>query len=346
MYRAYLPLVMLLIAPTLVGATEIDLALTPASVTVYGAAPFHQCGYSVAVGDINGDDNDDLIVASYGAQPLGGLRRGEIDILWGPLDGDSQIDLGAPPLSSISRVFGKSADNPIFCRIAVGDVNGDNRDDILYAHPYGPDSWLDGMAYLILGSSTFPDTLDLQGNPAGVIRIMGGPWSGSLGWAVAFGDINNDGYDEAILSAPRLTNGEVYLIRGSASLLTLYDMASPPIGVTRVIDYRADNWTGESLCCRDVDNDGFDDLLIGSPGNVAGARFGMASLVFGRANLPSSFQLSDPSFHVVEFFGEAYPDGRLGMAVQLANVDGDIDVDVVLSAPYRIRIASIAERLM
>lgn len=167
-------------------------------------------------GDINGDGQLDLVIVSYNAEPLGGLRDGEIEIVWGAaLQQSGFIDM-AVQSPDISRIFGKLSDNPFFASLACGDFNNDGNGDIIYGHPFGH-VFTDGMAYVIFGAASFPDTLDLESNPSNVLTIFGGPWSGSLGHDVTAGDMNGDGYDEIILSAPRIDYAEVYVIHGADS---------------------------------------------------------------------------------------------------------------------------------
>lgn len=314
----------------------INLTQTSADIEVYGL--FSGCpsgdhsGYALSSGDINGDGAPDLVIASYEAGPLGCQRNGELEIVWNAaLQQSGSIDMANS--ANVSRIFGKASDNPLFPRLACGDFNNDGNGDIIYGHPYGLNSFADGMAYVIFGDSPFPDTLDLQTNPPNVVTVLGGPWSGSLGRAVCACDMNGDGYDEIILSAPRMTYGEVYVIHGGMTFQAVYNMSGAVAGVTRIIDNIADNQTGESLACQDVDGDGYDDLLIGSEGAVAFQRHGMAVLLYGKAQLPDTISLSSPDFEMRKIYGEPYSDGRLGHQVAIGDINGDGKKDVALAAP-------------
>jgi hypothetical protein len=240
----------------------------------------------------------------------------------------------ADPGLPISRIIGRSSDNSWLPRLACGDFNNDGCDDIIYALPYSLSIYADGMAYVILGSPAFPDTLDLQTHTPNVIWILGAEYGGSAGWAACSGDLNGDGYDDIILSAPRVEYGEVYVIWGGESFLPVYDLDLAPAGLTRIIDPIIYNHTGSSLACKDIDKDHYEDLLIGSEGPFEEFQPGMVTLLYGKASFPDTVPLSDPPFRTKNFYGEPYRDGRLGVSVAIGDVDHDGNEDLVLAAPY------------
>jgi hypothetical protein len=312
----------------------VDLSHTPADLELVGTSAGDHSGWALATGDIDGNGLVDLVVASHYAQPLGGTRKGELEIIWGAeLSGTGLLDM-ADPSVALSRVFGKSSDYPLYPSLTCGDFNHDGCDDIVYALPYSYSIYAHGMAYVIFGSPTFPDTLDLQTNPANVMRILGSENGGSVGWAVCAGDLNSDDYDDIILSAPRLEYGEVYLIWGGQSFLPVYDLGQAPVGVTRIIDPIPHNYTGKSLACKDIDKDLNDDLLIGSEGPFGEYQPGMASLLYGQQEFPDTVVLSDPRYRIKNIFGEPYWDGRLGNQVAMGDINGDAREDLILAAPY------------
>jgi subtilisin-like proprotein convertase family protein len=161
---------------------------------------------------------------------------------------------------------------------AFGDFNGDGKDDLLV----GADGYNNGAGRVLVykGSDT--------GLSATATSINGDQASAHFGHAVAAVNVNGDAYDDALISAHAYDNGElnegrVYLYYGSNSGLN----ATP-------------GWTGESNAASalfgfalanagDVDNDGFEDFLVGAP-NYSGAfsNQGAAYVYYGSASGPGA----------------------------------------------------------
>ncbi len=310
----------------------IDLAEDDPDVLIAGATPFAHLGGSMCVGDFNGDELVDLAVVACNATPLGGQRQGEISVVWGPaLGAGGTIDL-AISQSQVSRIFGKPGDDRIYCELACGDFNKDGFDDIIWGQPGTPMATWQGKAYVILGRPDFPDTLDLVTSPSLFFTIVGHIWTGFLGSGLCACDLNGDGYDEIIVSAPGIEYAETYVIQGADSFQDSYYTGGYEPGMTRIID---DEWwrgTGDLMACEDVDRDGCEDLLMGGPGmdfyiNVDG----QATLVYGSPQLPDTLSLSSGSWPNTTIYAE-YEHGYLGTSVAIGDVDRNGAWDLVLGA--------------
>lgn len=110
---------------------------------------------------------------------------------------------------------------------SAGDVNGDSFTDVLVSSPgrWGAcgSAW-SGTAWLIYGGHGLTGTVDLDdvGDTVPGARIEGTgeyPNGDALGYAVAAGDVNLDGYSDVIVSAPcaevdGTDVGAVYVFRG------------------------------------------------------------------------------------------------------------------------------------
>jgi hypothetical protein len=106
------------------------------------------------------------------------------------------------------------------------------------------------------------------------------------------GDVNGDGFDDILISAPgadplaRPEAGVVYIVLGSATLSGVVDLQE--IGTDELqgrvyFGPRAGEAIGSVSSAGDVNNDGFDDILIGninaSPTGRTNA--GEAYLIYG-----------------------------------------------------------------
>ncbi|MCB8987505.1 MAG: FG-GAP repeat protein [Ardenticatenaceae bacterium] len=141
---------------------------------------------------------------------------------------------------------------------SAGDVNGDTYADLIVGAPHFDDStYLGGAAFVFYGSAA-----GLSDQPD---WTAGSELNGArFGFAVAAaGDVNDDGYDDVLIGAYRSNNeqpeeGRAYLYLGSA-----HGLADEPA------------WTYESnqkdaqlaysvAGAGDVNDDGFDDVLVGA----------------------------------------------------------------------------------
>jgi hypothetical protein len=142
----------------------------------------------------------------------------------------------------------------------AGDVNNDGFADVIVgAHAYDNDQVDEGRAYLFLGSS--------RGlSPTPIWMAEGDQESALLGWSVAgVGDVNNDGFDDVVVGAVRHDNGDtdegrVYLFLGNAT-----GLAATPAWTAEGESFKA-FFGGSVAGAGDVDNDGFDDVVIGAHG--------------------------------------------------------------------------------
>jgi len=310
----------------------VDLAQESPDVLIMGATPLAYTAGTMCAGDINGDGFLDLVVAACNATPLAGQRQGEVAIIWGPvLEESSPVDLAATD-GNTSRIFGQAGDDPLFCGVTCGDFNNDGCDDIIWGEPSTPSSQWSGKAYVILGQSQFPDTLDLAAAPPNVFTVFGHLWLGWLGNGLCACDFNGDGYDEIILSAPGTDYAEVYLLHGGDSFETTYYTGQDEPGMTRIVDDEWRRGTGLSMACEDIDGDGYEDLLLGAPGIDLNSTYdGRATLLFGRSTLPDTIILSDSTWRTVTVLPE-YDHGQLGRAVAIGDVDGDDLSDLLIGA--------------
>jgi hypothetical protein len=146
--------------------------------TLDGLADFDWFGWSVAgAGDVNGDTWPDIVVGAYGADP-GGDTSGQVRVFSG-FDASVLLTLDG---EAASENLGWSVDG-------AGDVNGDNRDDVIVGAP-------------ILGAGRARIFSGLDG--ALLMEIGGDNASDQRGRAVAgLGqDLNGDGHPEVLVGAP------------------------------------------------------------------------------------------------------------------------------------------------
>ncbi|MDX2114177.1 MAG: integrin alpha [Planctomycetota bacterium] len=231
--------------------------------TMTGDAAGDQFGASVsAVGDVDGDTVPDYIVGARFAD-VGGNDAGMARVFSGAT-GDT-----------IRTLRGLQAGDQFGSAVSgAGDLNGDASEDVLVGAPQNDAAASGaGAAYIISVAS-------------GVIlrEFRGDSAFDNLGFAVAAaGDVNGDGFQDAIVGAPLDDNTGVD--SGSARVFSGADGA---VLYTFNGDAAGDNFGRAVAGAGDINQDGLADLIVGA--NQADTTFPNA----GHAKLFVSAAIPDP----------------------------------------------------
>jgi hypothetical protein len=210
---------------------KLNLSAEPrvADMLIYGRASLHRFGTELAAGDLTGDGRDELVVAAWGADGPAGDRpfAGEVDIFnfadpagvafpsgakrgrtW---DLARRAPSGLVHGPAVNTRIGSSASDGGGRGLAVGDFDGNGRDDLLVGVPFlGPPDGRGknaGAAFVVWDRSALAaGRVDLAAPGAAASLLAVGEVGDSLGDAVRLADVNGDGREDAILGAP--TAGE------------------------------------------------------------------------------------------------------------------------------------------
>ena len=285
-------------------------------------------------GDFNGDGLDDFMVATAGVE-----HRGSTYVIFGHAGGfPAALDLSTLDGTNGFRLDGER--NDFADRVsAAGDVNGDGFDDVVigargkfkFGRPgYG---YMDhvaraGRCYVVFGhASGFAPVVNLgslNGNDG--YRIVDGQFY-DLGQAVgSAGDINGDGFDDIVVSG---TYKSTVLFGKAGGFAPVRKMSQLTSADGFYLGY---GYSVGTKSAGDVNGDGFDDLIVGSPKDLF---TGSAYVVYGKAtgfggsiNLPfldgtNGFQIAGAVDG--EYAGSAVSGG--------GDLNGDGFADVIVGAP-------------
>lgn len=327
----------------LVYGTAHGLPLTAtlgADVVLTGNQSGDSTGTSVAgAGDVNGDGFDDLLIGAPRWDKGVEFDAGRAYLVYGGPSLPASIALASLGSGEGVRLEGGLSGQLAGESVAgPGDVNGDGRPDLLIGAP-GTDAAA-GAAYLVHGGTSLPDVIDLTSLGSAGLTIHGAAAGDQAGRPVAAaGDVDDDGFRDLLLSSSqadppgKVNGGRVSLIYGGPSLPTSLDLASLGSAGVQILGEGPGDFIGKALSGGgDVDGDGHDDLLIGSPDYDvgAGSNHGRAWLVYGGDSLSATIDLATLGAGGVVLAGAAAGDNA-GNAVALGgdtNRDGYADLAV------------------
>ncbi|MBM9577455.1 VCBS repeat-containing protein [Leptospira sp. 201903070] len=289
---------------------------TPSATLSAGSTMFF--GGALAMGDINGDGFEDVVVGSYGYS----TSTGRVDVFYS--SGASGVPTGG--LSNAKSTFIGSVINGRFgITVATGDSNGDGYSDILVG--------ADGISRSYLfhsGGSGGISGQDLStGGTANTILI--GETGSQFGISVSLGDVTGDGFQDALIGARSYTanQGRAYVFHSNGgSGIPNQNLSGSGFANTILTGQGAGSFFGISVSLGDVNGDGSADALVGAYGLATGNSF--LFLSGGSSGISSQNLQSGGTAHTT-FVGETIGD-QFGIFVNLVDANGDGCSDAAIGA--------------
>ena len=281
----------------------------PPFVRLEGVSDHEHFGEALAGGvDLDGDGFVDLAVGAPMRDGPGGSAAGAVDLFRG----------GASGPVYWASVTGEAASDWLGQSVAIGDLDGDGRADIVAGAPYNDRAAsAAGAVFICRGGASAP---------AAPWKVLtGAAANDQFGWSVAcLGDFDGAGFGDLAVGARLFgvgasgARGKVYLLRGGPGMDTVADGAW--LGEVR------DDWFGNSVAAPgDVDGGGRPDLLVGAPFNDRGGSAAGAAYLF-RGEAPPG---SPPA---AIYVGES-ANAQLGWCIaRTGDMDGDGHPDLLAGA--------------
>ncbi len=266
--------------------------LLPPPSPIFLTAPTYGSGgyasYSVAVADVNGDGKPDMVVANWCASN-GNCTNGSIGVLLGNGDGTFQTAVGYDS----GGIYVRS--------VAVADVNGDGKPDVVVANQCANSNCTNGSIGVLLGNGdgTFQTAVSYGSD-------------GIYADSVAVADVNGDGKPDLLVAnectSSNCTNGSVSVLLGNGD--GTFQTA---------VSYGSGGEYAWSVAVADVNGDGKPDLLVSNECASGNCANGSVSVLLGNG---------DGTFQTAVSYGSG---GEDALSVAVADVNGDGKPDLLVS---------------
>jgi len=290
--------------------------------------------------DVNGDGYDDILIGAADNSEVAQMS-GEVYLVLGKPSGwamDTPINTAAVA-SFRGEAYMHYAGQYLSC---AEDINGDGLDDILIGVPASSyTGTIAGQTYIFFGKKTgWAMDTSLASADASIVGETVGDGSG--GTVKGVGDVNGDGLGDLIIGAAGNIDGggqdgdvnnqagQVYVIFGRK---TGWSMHMPIYNANGSYWGQVDDHLGWAISgAGDVNGDGLNDILIGSPyTNAQHNRQGKANLILGK-KLGWAMDLGLAASCDASFIGLMPPDTTGFSVASAGDFNGDGYDDIIIAA--------------
>lgn len=309
------------------------MSLAEADAKLAGESILDFAGLSVAgATDLDGDGFDDLVTSGAG-NDAAGPQAGAVYVLYG---GDDRLSGTVSLAKADAKLVGAQGNLAGFRLDRAGDLDGDGSEDLVIGASaqtgFGGSGV--GSTYVFYGSEIrLSGTISL---PASAAQLVGEEPDDRPGLGLTgAGDLDNDGYDDLVVAADLedtagLDAGAAYVFYGSQNRLT--GTVSLGTAAAKLTGEAPGDLAGRDVSIAgDLDDDGFDELVVGAVGHdAAGPNAGAVYVLFGEQS-----RLSGPrslSAAAVKLLGEAAGDFAGGAVGPAGDVSDDDTDDLMVGA--------------
>ncbi len=193
----------------------IELSSADSSLKIYGRSSGDNLGMSVAAGNVNNDNNADIIIGASRAtfnqdRPVSGA----VYVFYGSDLNNGKIELATQPANL--TIVGSEIGSNFGTSVATGYVDNDKNADVIIG---SGGSGKSNKAYVVFGDNfKEPVVMDLA---VGQDVVINSPQEArAFGQSISSGDIDDDGLDDILIGAPltdsngTVSNGAMYIVYG------------------------------------------------------------------------------------------------------------------------------------
>ncbi len=294
--------------------------------------------YSIYSKDVNGDEIDDILMGWNTTDFNGRADSGSVYVVFGGNRAQGVYDLTNPTFYDC-RFDGEASGDQLGRGVSAGDINKDGIADLLLgavAADSDESNQDSGALYVVLGSKDLNGEYDLSQPGVYSYKFQGAAAGDQLGYAMSVGDFNDNGVPDLKLPAMSTDFGG----NDAGSIYLIYDLGQKTpgaywLGEKSNYDVRFDGaeegqMTDHHSDVGDIDNDGIDDLIIGSYGPERAGRmwirYGGATIQDGEYSLGIDLNWD------AQMVG-AQPQGTM-IFFSVADVDDDARQDFIYAGSH------------
>jgi len=274
-------------------------------------------GFSVAIGDFNGDGNADVLSGAPDNN-LGGTAHGYAYIHYGPFSaGDTTPDVW---------INGTTSGAQAGYSVAAGKFNNDIYWDALVARRSVQTFSIFGNVSIYYGSAGWSG---LETTPD--VNFTWPTSPAQFGWAVAAGNVDNADYDDVLIGEPgRDDDGGLLTADGAVHLyLSPFGAVESSADFLLLPTSNASGQLGQSIAVGKIDSDAYADVVAGEPlfsTNAGRVQFYKGiSFASGSGNRYPNATLSNP--------GGGGSNHQFGKSVSVGTINTGAYADLAVGAP-------------
>lgn len=284
------------------GSASIDL-IPDVTFHYPGRDTLNDLGNAAEIGDVNGDGFDDFTIS--GRFGDGGVDKGKVFLYYG----GASID--TIPVAEFYKLWIHDGFGGVVEK--VGDLNKDGYEDFSISSPY---NWTNGLGYVYLFWGG--DTISCDSSITFASNIL----NDFFGTSIAnIGDVNKDGFEDFAIGAPAeisaYDTSKIYIFYGGTTIDNIPQYFLIGGDIFSIGDINGDDktefiiYTGQvkiyfsldstitfnsyvnSLCSGDIDNDGYNDFIIGNTNyrNSDSLMVGGAFVYLGREKIDTVYRI-------------------------------------------------------